>query len=119
MDISRVSEWGENGIFEGPVHLTPKCSEEVCTRYFLKKISISCPETSLQNVVQQINPHWEVGVLLLLLILLCCCSVCLRSISGSLLILRIGWVSAFVILGTVHLVSWKGVCECSALAELL
>lgn len=38
--------------------------------------------------------------------------VCLRSTFDSLLILWIGWVSAFVIHGIEHFVSWKGVCRC-------
>lgn len=107
--ISRESECGKKEYLRAPYSYSPKCSEEVCTRYFLKKMSISCPENSLKTIVQQINPHWEVGVHFNTL--LCCCSLCLRNIFGSLLILWIAWVSAFIILGMEHLVSWKGVCE--------
>lgn len=72
MDISRL-RMGKKWSIWGPlIPYSPKCCEKVCTRYFLKKISISCPEISLKNIVQQINPCWEVGVLLILLILLCC-----------------------------------------------
>lgn len=32
MDVSRVSEWGKNGIFEGPLHLTPLNALKKCVR---------------------------------------------------------------------------------------
>lgn len=115
-NISRILGWKKLSIWGPLTPYFPKCSEEVYTRYFLNRNAISYPEVSLQNAVQQINPLWGVRILL---ILLCCHSHCLRSIFGSLLIIWIDWVSLFVILGIVCLVSWKGTYLCSALAKLL